>query len=111
MAEPGQPGNGHFNCLSMAEALALWKARGWTPDLIETLGVRALSTMAWFRRNIVVLRKGPALDDAATDAMLRIARLEYRWYFQERGPRQTAFEQAFPPRNVGYGRVLGHKKR
>ena len=107
MAEPGQLGDGHINCRSMQEVLAIWKGRGWTPDLIETLGLRALSTMAWFRRNIVVLRKGYADDDAATEALVRIANLKYRWYSQERGPRQTAFEQAFPPLSVSYGRVSG----
>ena len=111
MAEPGQPGNGHINCRTMEEVLALWKARGWTPDLVETLGVRALSTMAWFRRNIVVLRKGQAEDPTATDALVRIAKLKYDWYFQERGPRQTAFEQAFPPLSAGYGRVSGQIRR
>jgi SAM-dependent methyltransferase len=107
MAEPGQPGNGHINCRTMEDVLAMWKARGWTPDLIETLGVRALSTMAWFRRNIVVLRRGLAEDPSAADALVRIAKLDYAWYFQERGLRQTAFEQAFPPLSSGYGRLSG----
>ena len=91
----------------MEDVLAMWKARGWTPDLIETLGVRALSTMAWFRRNIVVLRRGLAEDPSAADALVRIAKLDYAWYFQERGLRQTAFEQAFPPLSSGYGRLSG----
>jgi SAM-dependent methyltransferase len=109
MAEPGQPGNGHINCKPMAEVLALWQARGWTPDLAETLGVRALATLSWFRRNIVVLRRGLSPDTAATEALARIGSLDFTWYRQESGPRQTAFEQPFPPPTVGYGRVLGRR--
>jgi SAM-dependent methyltransferase len=106
MAEPGQPGNGHINCLTMVQVLDHWKKRGWTPDLVETLGVRALSTMSWFRRNILVLKPATGHpDDGADDALRKISELTYVWYGQQPGIRQAAFLEPFPPVDAAYGNV------
>ena len=106
MAEPGQPGNGHINCRAIPDVLDLWKTRGWAPDLVETLGVRALSTMSWFRRNILVLKpiKDHA-DDGADAALRKIAGLTYNWYAQKPGIRQAAFQEPFPSDVQAYGPV------
>ena len=106
MAEPGQPGNGHINCLAMAEVLKLWADRGWQPDLVDTLGVRALATMSWFRRNLVVLKRGPQpKGDAAALVLKRIGGLTYRWYDQKPGVRLAAFHEPFPDLRQAYGLV------
>lgn len=107
MAEPGQPGNGHINCLAIPDVLDQWKKRGWEPDLVETLGVRALSTMSWFRRNILILKPAAGRPDDGADAALRkIAGLTYTWYGQPPGIRQAAFQEPFPTGKKGYGTVL-----
>ena len=106
MAEPGQPGNGHINCRTISEVLDLWKSRGWTPDLVETLGMRAISTMSWFRRNILVLK--PAVsrtDDGSEVALRKIAELSYTWYGQSPGIRQAPFQEPFPTNKQAYGIV------
>lgn len=104
MAEPGQPGNGHINSRSMDDVLAMWALRGWTPDLIETLGFRALSTLSWFRRNVVVLRRSAAGDDGkATDQLRKIGRLPHHWYSQAPGVRASAFAEEYPSMRKGYG--------
>lgn len=106
MAEPGQPGNGHINCLAIPDVLDHWKKRGWTPDLVETLGVRALSTMSWFRRNILVLKPAAGRPDDGADAALRkIAAMSYTWYAQKPGIRQAAFQEPFPADNHAYRTV------
>lgn len=106
MAEPGQPGNGHINCRAIPDVLDLWKKRGWTPDLVETLGVRALSTMSWFRRNILVLKPSAGRPDDGADAALRkIAGLSYTWYAQQPGIRHAAFQEPFPTDNHAYRTV------
>ncbi len=107
MAEPGQPGNGHINCQKIEDVLTLWKRRGWVPDLIETLGLRSISTMSWFRRNILVLKPArDPVDDQAADALVRIGALDYRWYGQMPGIRHAAFQEKFPDPTVAYGRVF-----
>jgi 2-polyprenyl-3-methyl-5-hydroxy-6-metoxy-1,4-benzoquinol methylase len=107
MAEPGQPGNGHINCRMIPEVLDLWKSRGFAPDLIETLGVRALSTTSWFRRNILVLKPiGAGHTDAASEALRKISAMDYIWYAQPPGIRQAAFQERFPSAKRGYGKVI-----
>ena len=107
MAEPGQPGNGHINCKTMAEVLDLWASRGWVPDLIDTLGIRALASMSWFRRNLLVLKRAAAVPDAvAADAALRqIGAMRYLWYAQSPGVRPAAFQEPYPDPSRAYGRV------
>ncbi len=104
MAEPGQPGNGHINCLSMSDVLDHWARRGWQPDLAMTLGMRALSSMSWFRRNIVILHHtGETGETPAAAALRQIGRLPYVWYNQAAGQRETAFDEPFPDIKHGYG--------
>jgi SAM-dependent methyltransferase len=110
VAEPGQAGHGHINCLPMDRVLDLWAERGWVPDLIETLGLRAISTMSWFRRNLLVLRKaGPSEDNVASAALRSIANLRYRWYGQSSGIRPAPFHEDYPTGNKAYGRVRSRK--
>jgi hypothetical protein len=48
---------------------AAWIARlaahGWHPRLVDSLGMRALATLPWLRRTLLVLRRGDAQDSAA----------------------------------------------
>lgn len=110
VASPGQNGRGHINCLDMNRVLDLWAERGWTPDLVDTLGLRAISSMSWFRRNLLVLRRSSSSDVADHSAALRsIAALEYRWYGQEQGIRPTPFSAPYPRDDRAYGRLRPRK--
>lgn len=108
MPAPGQPGNNQINRRTMADVLDLWAGRGWAPDLIDTLGIRALSSLSWLRRNLLVLKPAEAIHDPASahDALCRIAALDYRWYSQPPGPRLAAFREPYPDPDRAYGVVL-----
>ncbi|MBL9050407.1 MAG: hypothetical protein JNK19_09885, partial [Tabrizicola sp.] len=108
MAEPGQPGHGHINCLPMEEVLTLWQDRGWWPDLTATLGFRGLATLSWFRRNVVLLRQGrpPGADHAAA-ALKQIADRKYRWYGQAPGIRHAVCEEPYPGSKGAYSTKPG----
>jgi SAM-dependent methyltransferase len=107
MAEPGQPGNGHINCRGIAEVLDLWARRGWQPDLAATLGLRAISSMSWFRRNLLLLRHtGEQGETPAARALKRIGAKRYVWYGQPPGQRVTAFAEPYPDLDSGYGLLL-----
>lgn len=94
----------------MDRVLDEWAQRGWVPDLIDTLGLRAISTMSWFRRNLLVVRKaGPSDTGADATALRSIAKLDYRWYGQAAGIRPVPFCEAYPPGNRAYGRVRPRK--
>ncbi len=103
MAEPGQPGNGHINCRTMAEVLDLWADRGWYPDLVDTMSFRALSSLSWFRRNTLLLKKA---EDGASDEGIRtlknIGAKDFVWYGQKPGARMFAFKEGRPPADTGY---------
>ena len=104
MAEPGQPGNGHINCLSIETVLKLWEKRGWYPDLGQTLAMRGLATMSWFRRNMLVLRrKQDARYPDAAARLRQIGSLGYTWYGQGSGVRAFAFQEPLPRAEDGYG--------
>ncbi len=97
-AEPGQPGHGHVNCRPLAYWLDLWRVRGWLPDARESMAMRALASLSWFRRNLVVLHRAEATADrCGAAALLDVARRRYAWYGQAPGIRDTAFEEAPPP--------------
>ena len=103
MAEPGQPGNGHINCKRISEVLDLWAARGWQPDLSDTLATRALATMSWFRRNLVVLRRtGDTVQGDAARQLRLIGAKSYKWYDQKPGLRLAAFSEAYPEAGRAY---------
>ena len=108
MAGPGQPGERHINCLDMQMVLRHWQALGWYPDVRETLAVRALSTLSWFKRNLLVLRPKEALspDLSMHDPLLRIANYSYKWYGQYAGIRREAFQEQLPRPRFGYGRSI-----
>lgn len=101
MAEPGQPGNGHINCRRMSEVLDLWAARGWFPDVAQTLGLRAIASMSWFRRNTLILRRGPG--DGRGDLLRRVGQMPFLWYGQAPGHRKVAFDEPFPKLDLAYG--------
>lgn len=101
MAEPGQPGNGHINCLTIAEVLDLWASRGWFPDIAQTLGLRTIASMSWFRRNTLILRRG--MDDNRSELLRRIGRMPFVWYGQPPGHRTIVFNEPFPELAMAYG--------
>ncbi len=111
MAEPGQPGNGHINCKHISEVLDLWASRGWQPDLAATLSMRAVSTMSWFRRNILALIKtGETGESEASRALKVIGDLPYAWYGQSTGQRVAAFAEPYPAAHYAYDLVLPAQK-
>ncbi len=103
-AEPGRPGHGHVNGRPIAHWLGRWAERGWVPDLVDSLGVRCLSTMSWFRRNPVVLRRGgdAAAGAEAAAALAAIGDRPFAWYGQEPGIRHAAFSEPLPLPPAGY---------
>jgi SAM-dependent methyltransferase len=104
MAEPGQPGHGHINCLGMDEVLDLWQERGWWPDLNASLGFRSLATLSWFRRNVVLLRKQRLpTSEHESQSLRQIAARRFRWYSQKAAVRFGAFEENAPSPRFGYG--------
>ena len=104
IAEPGQPGHGHINCISITEILRLWGARGWQPDLTASLGFRALSTLSWLRRNVIVLRRTNTTGEtSSTRSLQAISHMRYKWYSQKPGLRLSMFAEAEPDRDDGYG--------
>lgn len=100
-AEPGQPGHGHINCRPLDYWLAAWSRRGWAPDLASTLGMRALSSFSWFRRNLLVLRPRVGDNDSGFEALKQIAGRKYVWYGQQPGIRTVPFAEPAPP-DAGY---------
>ena len=104
MAEPGQPGKEHANCLPISAVLDLWAERGWHPDLAMTLGLRAISSMAWFRRNLLVLvHAGNAGETPAAAVLRQIGEIPFSWYEQKPGKRDFAFSDPLPDLRRGYG--------
>ncbi len=102
-AEPGQPGHGHINCRPLADWLAAWRARGWLPELLDSLALRGLASLSWLRRNPVLLL--PA-DRVARDGTARLAAISARpfaWWGQRPGIRETLLEEPPPPDGAGYG--------
>jgi hypothetical protein len=41
-----------------AARIARFAAHGWHPQLVDSLGMRALATRPWLRRSLIVLRRG-----------------------------------------------------
>jgi 2-polyprenyl-3-methyl-5-hydroxy-6-metoxy-1,4-benzoquinol methylase len=102
-AEPGQPGHGHINCRPLSYWLTLLSELGWGPDLADSLAMRCLSTLAWFRRNLVVLRRENSAETSKAAAVLgEISARPFRWYNQSPGIRSTAFGEPLPAPPAGY---------
>ena len=102
-AEPRQPGHGQINCRPLSYWLTLWRERGWGPDLADSLGMRCLSTLSWFRRNLVVLRREISAETSVATAILaEISEHRFRWYNQPPGIRSTAFFEPLPAPPAGY---------
>ncbi len=102
-AAPGQPGVGHINCQDIGYWLTMFAARGWYPDLTDSMGMRAVATFSWFRRNLVLLRRGdPALGREAIAALIAIGQRPFGWPCQPAGIRAWPFQEALPPAPFGY---------
>ncbi len=101
MAEPGQPGNRHMNRRTMSDVLDLWAARGWFADEPQTLGLRALASLSWFRRNTLILRRAAA--DGGSSRLRRIGQMPFVWYGQRPAHRTVAFCEPFPELPTAYG--------
>ena len=56
-ARPGQRGHGHVNCRPLERWIDDFARLGWYPDVFTTLALRSLSTLHWFRRNLVLLQR------------------------------------------------------
>ncbi len=56
------------------QPIAIWMARlaarGWYPALVDSLAMRALATLPWLRRRLIVLRPGDPLAGADSAAAL-----------------------------------------
>lgn len=102
MAEPGQPGNGHINCMKISSSLQLFAERGWHPDLALTLGMRGIASLQWFKRNMMVLKKSSAPAPRATEILSRIGDLPFKWYTQETGIVAEAYQAKLRTRRRGY---------
>ncbi len=102
-AQPGQPGNGHVNCRPLSVWLERWAQLGWIPDLTESLTLRCLATMSWFRRNLVLLRRGTYNQGSTSIATLaEISRKPFQWYAQSPGVRSYPFQERLPEPPDGY---------
>jgi SAM-dependent methyltransferase len=102
-AEPGQPGHGHVNTQKLSAWLAKWRARGWLPELAESLGVRGMATLSWFRRNPVLLRRAADVAQDGTTRLEAIAARPFTWWGQAPGIRATLLDDAAPDPATGYG--------
>lgn len=102
-AEPNQPGHGHINCLPIERWLRHWEEIGWVPSLHDTLAMRAIATLSWFKRNIVVLRRGP---DSESENSIRelstIGSLQYHWHHTQPGIRPEVLIDDAPTPPFGY---------
>lgn len=77
-AGPDQPGPAGLNRRPIGAWLRDFAALGFGPDLHLTLGVRALASFSWLRRNMVVLRPGVA-DGRAMAALEAIGERKFSW--------------------------------
>ena len=102
-AEPGQPGNGHVNCRPLSYWLDQFRARGWLPDWPDSAGLRAVASLAWLRRNPVVLRPADQLAEDGTARLLAVAARPFAWYGQQPGIRASFLDEPAPPPGGGYG--------
>ena len=96
-AAPGQPGPAHAHRRPIGDWLRAFQTLGFTPDLNETLGMRALASLSWLRRNLVVMKRGRPDGDAAIAALEAIAARRFRWTGHAQGIRQEACTEAIPP--------------
>jgi SAM-dependent methyltransferase len=102
-AEPEQPGIGHINCRPIIDWLKRWRTLGWGPDLGDSLAMRSLATLSWFRRNLVVLKKLPGDSaETAVQALQEIADRPFSWYSQPAGIRYEVLSEDPPQPPWGY---------
>ena len=102
-AEPGQPGHGHINSLAIEHWLRRWQAIGWFPVLKETLTMRAVATLPWFKRNILVLRQGTDRNsEDAIQELIRIGARPYAWHHTNPGVRAEILIDDMPAPPFGY---------
>ena len=102
-AESDQPGRGHINCLPIEQWLRRWEVLGWVPVLAETFAMRALSTLSWFKRNLIVLKKGSGAEgEAAIHTLSRIGSRPFVWHHSVPGIRYEVLSEDVPVPPAGY---------
>jgi hypothetical protein len=100
-----------FPCADAGDAAAMdlaltnWAKLGWHPDLVQSLALRAVSSLPHLRRTAMVLHQGPvtpATHNAA--ARLReIATFPHVAPQSAQGLITAAFDLPYPDLNKGYG--------
>lgn len=81
-ARPGQPGADHINCRPISHWLDLFASAGWYPCLFDSLALRSLSTLPWFRGNLVVLTRDSHGAAAARERLIALEQEEIKWNHQ-----------------------------
>ena len=72
-AESGAPSRAAAARSPIAESLACFAMHGWYPDLVDSLGMRALATSPWLRRELVLLRRRDRrAGEAAVSALVAL---------------------------------------
>lgn len=81
----GESRAAHVNSQTIAHWLDLFQSAGWYPCLFDTLALRSLSTLSWFRTGLVVFIQD---DRDAVEARARLMELDKhkaRWNMQRPG--------------------------
>lgn len=90
---------------AMDLALTTWANLGWQPDLVQSLALRAVSTLPHLRRTAMVLHQGadtPAAQNAATH-LRKIASYPHKAPPAPQGLITAAFDLPYPDLDKGYG--------
>jgi hypothetical protein len=91
---------------AIAEPLAWFARQGWYPDLVDSLGMRALATWPRLRRELVVLRRGDRLaGEAAASFLVALDAAAQSVRASESGVCHYAFSIAAP--QVGQAGLMG----
>jgi hypothetical protein len=85
-AGPGQPGLNQRSRLPIVDWLLIWERFGWSPELDDTFACRAMATLPWFQRNIVVLRprRSVSYENSGIDELGMIEARKFHW--RDTGP-------------------------
>ncbi len=80
-AGPGQPGLNQRSRLPIVDWLLIWERFGWSPELDDTFACRAMATLPWFQRNIVVLRprRSVSYENSGIDELGMIEARKFHW--------------------------------
>lgn len=53
----GQGGKGHINCQPLSHWAKIFSSLGWAPLVPESMFVRCVASLSWFRKNLVLLKR------------------------------------------------------